>query len=129
MKEEDKRPIYLNPLATDLPIIGVSSILHRISGFALFCVFITSVWMFDRSLSSEVEFLSLEADLKNHLALKVIFYLFLVGFLYHSLLGIKKVLSDFFGVGEELKTGTIISWTYNLIFLLVASFLLVKIFI
>ena len=129
MKKEDKRPIYLNPLATDLPIIGVSSILHRISGFALFCVFITSVWMFDRSLSSEVEFLSLEADLKNHLALKVIFYLFLVGFLYHSLLGIKKVLSDFFGVGEELKTGTIISWTYNLIFLLVAGFLFVKIFI
>ena len=129
MKEEDKRPIYLNPLATDLPIIGVSSILHRISGFALFCIFITSVWMFDRSLSSEVEFLSLEADLKNHLALKVIFYLFLVGFLYHSLLGIKKVLSDFFGVGEELKTGTIISWTYNLIFLLVASFMFIKIFI
>ena len=129
MKKEDKRPIYLNPLATDLPIIGVSSILHRISGFALFCIFITSVWMFDRSLSSEVEFLSLEADLKNHLALKVIFYLFLVGFLYHSLLGIKKVLSDFFGVGEELKTGTIISWTYNLIFLLVAGFLFVKIFI
>ena len=117
MKEEDKRPIYLNPLATDLPIIGVSSILHRISGFALFCIFITSVWMFDRSLSSEVEFLSLAADLKNHLALKVIFYLFIVGFLYHSLLGIKKVLSDFFGVGEELKTGTIISWTYNLIFI------------
>ena len=129
MKEENKRPIYLNPLATDLPIIGVSSILHRISGFALFCIFITSVWMFDRSLSSEVEFLSLAADLKNHLALKVIFYLFIVGFLYHSLLGIKKVLSDFFGVGEELKTGTIISWTYNLIFLLVASFLFVKIFI
>ena len=129
MKEEDKRPIYLNPLATALPIIGVSSILHRISGFALFCIFITSVWMFDRSLSSEGEFLSLAADLKNLPALKVIFYLFLVAFLYHSLLGIKKVLSDFFGVGEELKSGTIISWAYNLIFLLVASFLFVKIFI
>ena len=129
MKEEDKRPIYLNPLATDLPIIGVSSILHRISGFALFCIFITSVWMFDRSLSSESEFLRLVADLKTLLALKIIFYLLLVGFLYHSLLGIKKVLSDFFGVGEELKSGTIISWAYNLIFLLVASLLVVKIFI
>ena len=129
MKEEDKRPIYLNPLATDLPIIGISSILHRISGFALFCIFITSVWMFHRSLPSESEFLRLVADLKNLLALKIIFYLFLVGFLYHSLLGIKKVLSDFFGVGEKLKSGTIISWAYNLIFLLVASFLFVKIFI
>ena len=129
MKEEDNRPIYLNVLAIDLPIIGVSSIVHRISGFALFCIFIISVWMFDRSLSSEEEFLGLVADLKNLLVLKVLFYLFLVGFLYHSLIGVKKVLSDFFGIGEELKSGTIIAWTYNLIFLLVASFLFVKFFV
>ena len=129
MKEEDNRPIYLNLIATDLPIIGVSSIVHRISGFALFCIFIISVWMFDRSLSSEEEFLSLVADLKNLLVLKVLFYLFLVGFLYHSLIGVKKVLSDFFGIGEELKSGTIIAWTYNLIFLLVTSFLFIKFFV
>ena len=129
MKEEDNRPIYLNVLATDLPIIGVSSIVHRISGFALFCIFIISVWMFDRSLSSEEEFLGLVADLKNLLVLKVLFYLFLVGFLYHSLIGVKKVLSDFFGIGEELKSGTIIAWTYNLIFLLVTSFLFIKFFV
>ena len=129
MKEEDNRPIYLNLIATDLPIIGVSSIVHRISGFALFCIFIISVWMFDRSLSSEEEFLGLVADLKNLLVLKVLFYLFLVGFLYHSLIGVKKVLSDFFGIGEELKSGTIIAWTYNLIFLLVASFLFIKFFV
>ena len=85
--------------------------------------------MFDRSLSSEEEFLGLVADLKNLLVLKVLFYLFLVGFLYHSLIGVKKVLSDFFGIGEELKSGTIIAWTYNLIFLLVASFLFVKCFV
>ena len=112
MKEEDKRPIYLNLLATDLPIIGVSSILHRISGFALFCIFITSVWMFDRSLSSESEFLRLVADLKNLLALKIIFYLFLVGFLYHSLLGIKKVLSDFFGHFRTLKAPYILVFSF-----------------
>ena len=129
MKEEDNRPIYLNVLAIDLPIIGVSSIVHRISGFALFCIFIISVWMFDRSLSSEEEFLGLVADLKNLLVLKVLFYLFLVGFLYHSLIGVKKVLSDFFGIGEELKSGTIIAWTYNLIFLLVTSFLFIKFFV
>ena len=129
MKEEDNRPIYLNLIATDLPIIGMSSIVHRISGFALFCIFIVSVWMFDRSLSSEEEFLGLVADLKNLLVLKVLFYLFLVGFLYHSLIGVKKVLSDFFGIGEELKSGTIIAWAYNLIFLLVASFLFIKFFV
>ncbi len=85
--------------------------------------------MFDRSLSSEEEFLGLVADLKNLLVLKVLFYLFLVGFLYHSLIGVKKVLSDFFGIGEELKSGTIIAWAYNLIFLLVTSFLFIKFFV
>ena len=67
--------------------------------------------------------------IKNLLVLKVLFYLFLVGFLYHSLIGVKKVLSDFFGIGEELKSGTIIAWTYNLIFLLVTSFLFLKFFV
>jgi len=129
MKKEDNRPVYLNPLATDLPIIGVSSILHRISGFALFCIFIISVWMLDRSLSSEDEFLTLVNNLNNLFLLKLIFYIFAVSLLYHSLLGIKKLMSDFFGIGEQLKSGTLIAWIYNLIFLLVAGFLFIKAFI
>ena len=76
MKEKDNRPVYLNPLATDLPIIGLSSILHRISGFALFSIFLVSVWMLDRSLSSEQEFEALVKDLDNLFVLKLIFYLF-----------------------------------------------------
>lgn len=129
MKEKDNRPVYLNPLATDLPIIGLSSILHRISGFSLFSIFLVSVWMLDRSLSSEQEFLTLVKDLNNLFVLKLIFYLFLVGLLYHSLLGIKKLMSDAFGIGEELKSGTLISWSFNLIFLFIAVFLFSKLFI
>ena len=129
MKEKDNRPVYLNLLATDLPIIGLSSILHRISGFSLFSIFLVSVWMLDRSLSSEQEFLNLVADLKNLLELKLILYLFSVGLLYHSLLGIKKLMSDAFSIGEELKSGTSISWVFNLIFLLIAIFLFIKFFI
>ena len=123
MKEKDNRPVYLNPLATDLPIIGLSSILHRISGFALFSIFLVSVWMLDRSLSSEQEFLALVKDLDN------LFDLFSVGLLYHSLLGVKKLMSDAFGIGEELKSGTLISWIFNLIFLFIAVFLFIKFFI
>ena len=90
MKEKDNRPVYLNLLAIDLPIIGISSILHRVSGFALFLIFIIAVWMLDRSLSSEEEFLNLLEDLNSLVLLKVIFYLFLVGIVYHSLIGVKK---------------------------------------
>ena len=123
MKEKENRPVYLNPLATDLPIIGLSSILHRISGFALFSIFLVSVWMLDRSLSSEQEFSTLVKDLNNLFVLKLIFYLFSIGLLYHSLLGIKKLMSDAFG------TGTLISWSFNLIFLFIAVFLFIKFFI
>ena len=90
MKEKDNRPVYLNLLAIDLPIIGISSILHRVSGFALFLIFIIAVWMLDRSLSSEEEFLNLLEDLNSLVLLKVIFYLFLVGIVYHSLIGVKN---------------------------------------
>ena len=129
MKEKDNRPVYLNPLTTNLPIIGVSSILHRISGFALFSIFLVSVWMLDKSLSSEEDFLILVNDLNNLLGLKLILFLFSLGLLYHALLGIKKLLSDAFGIGEELKSGTLISWTFNFIFLFVALFLFFKFFI
>tara|TARA_Y100000590_G_scaffold92544_1_gene104638 strand:- start:25329 stop:25718 length:390 start_codon:yes stop_codon:yes gene_type:complete len=127
MRKEDNRPIYLNILAINLPIIGVSSILHRVSGFALFCIFIGSVWFLDRSLSSEKEFIALVYDLNNLFILKFIFLLFLVGLTYHSLIGIKKLLSDFFGIGEELKSGTYISWVYNVTFLVIAFFFLFKV--
>ncbi len=127
MKKENNRPIYLNILAINLPIIGVSSILHRVSGFALFCIFICSVWLLDRSLSSEKEFMALINDLENLFLLKLIFLLFLLGLTYHSLIGVKKLLSDFFGIGEELKSGTYISWGYNIIFLVLAFFLLFKV--
>tara|TARA_Y100000588_G_C14194302_1_gene899460 strand:- start:614 stop:1003 length:390 start_codon:yes stop_codon:yes gene_type:complete len=127
MRKEDNRPIYLNILAINLPIIGVSSILHRVSGFALFCIFIGSVWFLDRSLSSEKEFIALVNDLNNLFILKFIFLLFLVGLTYHSLIGIKKLLSDFFGIGEELKSGTYISWVYNVTFLVIAFFFLFKV--
>ena len=129
MKEKDNRPVYLNLLAIDLPIIGISSILHRVSGFALFLIFIIAVWMLDRSLSSEEEFLNLLEDLNSLVLLKVIFYLFLVGIVYNSLIGVKKIISDFFGIGEDLRSGSFISWIYNVISLLVSILLFINLFI
>ena len=129
MKEKDNRPVYLNLLAIDLPIIGISSILHRVSGFALFLIFIIAVWMLDRSLSSEEEFLNLLEDLNSLVLLKIIFYLFLVGIAYHSIIGVKKIISDFFGTGEDLRSGSFISWVYNVISLLVSILLFIKFFI
>ena len=128
MKEKDNRPVYLNILTINLPIIGISSILHRVSGFALFLTFLALVWMLDRSLTSEEEFVQLLDDLRNNFSLKILIFLISVSVFYHSLVGIKKLISDFFGVGEQLKSGSIIAWIYNVGFAVISIITLIYIF-
>lgn len=57
-----KRPEFRNINAlTDLrtyrlPLAGIVSILHRISGFIMFLLMPFIIWMFDTSISSEISF-------------------------------------------------------------------------
>ena len=110
MIEKDNRPVNLNLLTISLPIIGVSSILHRISGLAVFFSFPLVVWLFSISLKSEESFSALANLYQTSLILKAMTYLFLVGFSYHLLAGFKKLVSDAFGVGETLQSGRMLSW-------------------
>ena len=128
MKEKDKRPVYLNILAINLPIIGITSILHRISGFTVFIIFLLYVFMLDRSLSSEEDFLILVNDFQNIFFFKISVSLISLGLLFHSLIGVKKLILDFFGVGEKIKTGSKISWFSLGIFIVFSFFILVFIF-
>ena len=128
MKEKDNRPVYLNILTINLPIIGISSFLHRVSGFVLFSTYLVLVWMLNRSLTSEEEFVQLLSDLRNNFYLKILIFLISITIFYHSLIGIKKLITDFFGVGEQLKSGSIISWIYNVMFVLISITTLIFIF-
>ena len=110
MIEKDNRPVNLNLLTISLPIIGLSSILHRISGLAIFFSFPLVVWLFSVSLKSEESFVVLTNLLQSSFLMKVMTYLILVGFSYHLLAGFKKLLSDAFGIGETLESGRILSW-------------------
>ena len=110
MIEKDNRPVNLNLLTISLPIIGVSSILHRISGLAIFFSFPLVVWLFSVSLKSEESFVVLANLLQSSFLLKTMTYSILVGFSYHLLAGFKKLLSDAFGIGETLESGRILSW-------------------
>jgi succinate dehydrogenase / fumarate reductase, cytochrome b subunit len=56
-----RQPVYRNIHVTDLttyrlPPAGWVSILHRISGAALFLLLPFTIWMFDASLTSEVSY-------------------------------------------------------------------------
>ena len=110
MIENDNRPVNLNLLTISLPIIGLSSILHRISGVAIFFSFPLIVWMLSISLKSEESYSLLSSLFQSSAILKIMIYLFLVGFSYHLLAGFKKLLSDAFGIGETLASGRILSW-------------------
>ena len=122
--EKDNRPVNLNLLTISLPIIGLSSILHRISGVAVFFSFPLIVWVFSVSLKSENSFLMLSNLLQNSIAFKAIIFLILVGFSYHLLAGIRKLISDAFGVGETLESGRVLSWlVFGATFLMAVLFL------
>ena len=126
MIEKDNRPVNLNLLTISLPIIGLSSILHRISGLAIFFSFPLVVWLFSVSLKSEESFVVLANLLQSSFLLKTMTYLILVGFSYHLLAGFKKLLSDAFGIGETLESGRILSWrVFGVTFVMAIYFLTV----
>ena len=116
MIEKDTRPVNLEITTMHLPITGVVSILHRISGVAIFFTFLSFVWILDRSLTSESSFQELVLQLDKPL-FKTFIILTLSGFLYHLLAGIKHLLANIFGIGETLKSSEFLSWLTLLLFL------------
>jgi succinate dehydrogenase / fumarate reductase cytochrome b subunit len=101
-----KRPEFRNINAfTDLPsyrlpVAGIVSILHRISGALMFILMPLIIWMFDTSISSEISFakfkgafnvgmLGLPGIIWKLLALALIW-----AFLHHSLAGLRHLWSD-----------------------------------
>lgn len=128
MIEKDNRPVNLNLLTISLPIIGVTSILHRISGLAVFFSFPLIVWVFSISLKSENSFSMLSGLFQSSFLFKAITFLILVGFSYHLLAGFKKLISDAFGVGETLESGRVLSWLVIGATCLMALFYLIYLF-
>ena len=126
MIEKDNRPVNLNLLTISLPVIGMSSILHRISGLAVFFSFPMVVWLFSISLKSEESFMFLSTLYQESVLLKLIGYLVLLGFTYHLLAGFKKLMSDAFGVGETLESGRVLSWlVFGITFIFAVLFIFI----
>ena len=126
MIEKDNRPVNLNLLTISLPVIGMSSILHRISGLAVFFSFPMVVWLFSISLKSEESFMFLSSLYQESVLLKLIGYFVLLGFTYHLLAGFKKLMSDAFGVGETLESGRVLSWlVFGITFIFAVLFIFI----
>lgn len=101
-KQLKERPKHLDLPKIRLPIPGVVSILHRVTGAAMFLFLIPIIlWLLDRSLASQESFEDLRFQLDNPL-LKLVLLGFMWAFLHHFFAGIRYLLLDLH-LGIELK--------------------------
>ena len=113
-----KRPKHLDLMKIRLPLPAVISILHRISGAALFIFLPFLLFLFQASVSSQESY----ADFQNFLAnpwLKLVVIALLWGFLHHFCAGIRYLALDVHW-GTELRTARATSWAVLAVSLLIA---------
>ena len=101
-----KRPEFRNINAfTDLPsyrlpVAGIVSILHRVSGALMFGLLPFILWMFDKSISSEISFAKFKGAFNiGMLGLpgfvwKLVALALIWAYLHHSIAGLRHLWSD-----------------------------------
>ncbi|MEZ7835562.1 MAG: succinate dehydrogenase, cytochrome b556 subunit [Burkholderiaceae bacterium] len=101
-----KRPEFRNINAfTDLttyrlPPAGWVSILHRVSGLLMFVLMPFIIWMFDKSISSELSFELLTSAFANGVSiypgwfLKLVVLALIWGYLHHFTAGVRHLYMD-----------------------------------
>jgi succinate dehydrogenase / fumarate reductase, cytochrome b subunit len=100
---KDNRPVNLDINTIQLPITAYVSILHRVSGVAIFVGMAVLLYLLDGSLASADSFVETK-NLLNCLWVKAIVWLVLCGLIYHTAAGVKHLIMDL-GIGESLEGG------------------------
>ena len=116
------RPKNLDLTTIELPLPAKASILHRISGFALFFAVAFMLRALGASLESEQSFNELKEVMNGGLA-KFITWGILSALGYHFVAGVKHLLMDM-GIGETKeggRTGAIITLVLGTIVIVLAG--------
>ena len=119
----DNRPVYLNLLKIRLPLAGIVSFAHRVSGVLLFLFLPFSVYLLDLSVQSEESFASVQQMMTQPLMLLVQF-LVLWSIAHHFFAGIRFLLIDA-EIGVEKSQARLGAW---LVFLAEAVTILLILF-
>ena len=96
------RPKHLNLLVIRLPVAGIVSIMHRVSGAVLFLMLPLLLWLFQSSLQSSESFARFHAVVSNPL-MKLFLLALLWGYLHHLLVGVRHLFLDLH-IGAELES-------------------------
>ena len=103
-----KRPVYLNLLKIRLPLPGMISFAHRITGVILFLAIPFAVYLLDQSVQSPQAFAEVQLLLDQPLLLFVQILL-LWSLAHHFFAGIRFLLIDA-EIGVELTSARTGSW-------------------
>ena len=102
------RPKYLDLFKINLPVPGLVSILHRISGLGLFLFLPLLLWLLQSSLTSPDSYARYRAAFAHPLV-KLILIGLLWAFLHHLLAGLRFLALDLH-YGTDLPTTRANSW-------------------
>ena len=102
------RPKYLNLLQIRLPLPGLVSILHRVSGAALFLLLPFLLMLFELSLESPYAFARFK-EVFSHWAVKLVLLGTAWAYLHHLCAGLRHLGLDL-DYGTELAAARASSW-------------------
>ena len=108
MKTKDNRPKFLNLLKIRLPITGVASINHRLSGLILFLAIPISIYLLQLSLESEAGYSEMLAGLSLPFV-KLFLVLLTWSFVHHLFAGFRFLLIDQ-NIGISLSAARKTAW-------------------
>lgn len=89
----DKRPVYLNLLKIHLPLTGIVSFAHRITGVILFLALPFIVYLLDLSIESEQSFQKAQ-DILNQPFIILVQILLIWSLAHHFFAGIRYLFID-----------------------------------
>ncbi|PCI08359.1 MAG: succinate dehydrogenase, cytochrome b556 subunit [Gammaproteobacteria bacterium] len=104
----DNRPVYLNLLKIRLPLPGMVSFAHRITGVILFLALPFAVYLLDLSIESEQSFVKVQQLLDQPIML-LLQILLLWSIAHHFFAGIRFLLIDV-DIGVEKNQARLGAW-------------------
>jgi len=108
MEKNKKRPVYLNLLKIRLPVGGVVSILHRMTGILLTAMLPVSAYILQCALASRADFERLTA-LTATPAARLGLLIALWVFSHHFFAGVRHLLMDM-DIGINKTSGRVGAW-------------------
>jgi succinate dehydrogenase / fumarate reductase cytochrome b subunit len=127
MISKQKRPKFLNLFAIHLPVTGVTSFAHRVSGALMVLATPGLIYLFGLSLHDADGYTKVTAILTST-PVKIFCTLLVWVVTHHILAGIRFLLMDI-AVGEQLSVAKASAWTVNVAAVVVFLLLVFKIWL